>query len=272
MRIKRLLQFLVALMMVLPVYGQNNLLILLQKAEGGESHAQSTLGYLYAKGQGVQQDYLQAAYWWKKASSKGDADAQYNLGLLYESGDGVPQDRFKAVKSWRRAAEKGHAIAQWRMSICYTDGKWIKPKPSRAAHWQMLAMKSGYIGNLKQGQGDELNAPKGLRPQTPLSDSEPVFSMPSFGSSDFPIVTYNVEAEDSPEGIAVGTLAVDLNKSKNDRGKIRAKMIAKIEEACLSRTMFYVGETPPKEIGAAYKIKRESESDNILTIEFIVVK
>lgn len=53
---------------------------------------QSLLGILYHNGQGVAQDYAQAAVWFRKAANQGDADAQSNLGSAYSNGQGVPQD------------------------------------------------------------------------------------------------------------------------------------------------------------------------------------
>ena len=36
-------------------------------AEQGDAEAQVSLGKIYAKGQGVQQDYAKAVYWFQKA-------------------------------------------------------------------------------------------------------------------------------------------------------------------------------------------------------------
>ena len=45
--------------------------------------AQNGLGIMYAKGEGVPQDYSKALKWFGLAADKGDAGAQYNLGLMY---------------------------------------------------------------------------------------------------------------------------------------------------------------------------------------------
>ena len=58
-------------------------------AELGDAEAQWSLGNLYLDGQGVPQDYTQAAFWWSKAAEQGHAQAQYNLGLSYGFGRGV---------------------------------------------------------------------------------------------------------------------------------------------------------------------------------------
>ena len=44
---------------------------------------------MYAKGQGVIQDYKEALKWFRLAAAQGDAKAQYNLGVMYDNGEGV---------------------------------------------------------------------------------------------------------------------------------------------------------------------------------------
>src|SRR5689334_6799617 len=51
-------------------------------AEAGDANAQYNIGMLYARGQGVPQDYRQAAEWYRKAAEQGVAAAQYNLGVM----------------------------------------------------------------------------------------------------------------------------------------------------------------------------------------------
>jgi TPR repeat protein len=46
---------------------------------------------MYRSGQGVPQDYTEAAKWYRKAAEQGDTEAQYNLGLAYTKGLGAPQ-------------------------------------------------------------------------------------------------------------------------------------------------------------------------------------
>src|SRR5208282_3987556 len=58
---------------------------------------QHMLGVMYFNGQGIPQDYVQAAVWYHKAAEQGNAIAQYTLGFLYAFGEGVPQDDEKAA-------------------------------------------------------------------------------------------------------------------------------------------------------------------------------
>ncbi len=50
------------------------------------------LGQLYAEGQGVPRDYVEALKWYRMAAEQGDIWAQLAVGRFYENGDGVRQD------------------------------------------------------------------------------------------------------------------------------------------------------------------------------------
>jgi TPR repeat protein len=51
-------------------------------AEQGDAFSQNSIGTMYQQGQGVAQDYMQAAAWYRRAADQGYADAQCNLGAL----------------------------------------------------------------------------------------------------------------------------------------------------------------------------------------------
>jgi len=50
------------------------------KAEQGDASAQFSLGLMFGNGQGVPQDYAEAAKWVRMAAAQGAAKAQYLLG------------------------------------------------------------------------------------------------------------------------------------------------------------------------------------------------
>ena len=87
------------------------------KAALGDASAQFNIGVMYYEGQGVQQDYNQAAGWYGKAAEQGDAKAQTNLGMMYEKGQGVPQGYSQAVAWYRKAAEQGSLVAQYNLGV-----------------------------------------------------------------------------------------------------------------------------------------------------------
>jgi hypothetical protein len=66
--------------------------IFLPLAERGNARAETYLGFMYAHGWGVPQNYEISARWYDAAARQGDPVAQYMLGLLFDKGQGVAQD------------------------------------------------------------------------------------------------------------------------------------------------------------------------------------
>ncbi|WP_084143817.1 tetratricopeptide repeat protein [Methylocapsa acidiphila] len=58
----------------------------------GDPRAQTLLGFMFANGRGVPQNFIVAAGWYRCAAKQGFAAAQYFLGVQYDKGLGVPQD------------------------------------------------------------------------------------------------------------------------------------------------------------------------------------
>jgi uncharacterized protein len=76
----------------------------IKSAEQGNVIAQTDLGARYAKGNGIPQDYLMAAKWYRKAADRGYAYAQASLGWMYYLAHGVPQDYVRAHMWFNLAA------------------------------------------------------------------------------------------------------------------------------------------------------------------------
>jgi TPR repeat protein len=119
---------------------------LMAEARKGNPYAQFSLGVLYADGQGVPQDYGQAALWLRKAAAQGNAAAQFNLGLLYEQGQGVPQDYGQAAQWYRKAAAQGFAGAQYNLGVLYDKGQGVPQDYGQAAQWFRKAAAQGFAG------------------------------------------------------------------------------------------------------------------------------
>jgi uncharacterized protein len=76
--------------------------------KSGNATAQTYLGYMYANGYGLPQNYIEAANWLRLASEQGFPEAQYLLGLMYNKGQGVPQDYVEAYKWLDLAVAQAH--------------------------------------------------------------------------------------------------------------------------------------------------------------------
>jgi len=75
-------------------------------APHGNPVAQTYLGYMYANGKGVPQDFTVSAGWYSCASEQGVAEAQYELGLMYDKALGVPQDYVAAYALVNLASQR----------------------------------------------------------------------------------------------------------------------------------------------------------------------
>jgi hypothetical protein len=92
-------------------------------AERGYAGAQYNMGVVYANGQGVPQDYVEAAKWYRLAADQGLAVAQYTVGLMYSNGQGLPRDYVRAhmwlnlsAKKETENAERNRDLVAQRMS------------------------------------------------------------------------------------------------------------------------------------------------------------
>ncbi|BBF14705.1 TPA: tetratricopeptide repeat protein [Haemophilus influenzae] len=79
---------------------QTTFKFLLPLAEQGNALAQMMLGVMYAKGQGVKQDDVEAVKWYRKAAEQGYADAQAMLGFSYLLGQSGVQVNKSLAKEW----------------------------------------------------------------------------------------------------------------------------------------------------------------------------
>ena len=112
-------------------------------AKKGDVLGQYALGVFYVHGEGVAQDYVEAAKWFRKAADQGFARAQHDLGLCYENGDGVTKDVTEAVKWYHKAADQGDASAQYGLGLCYAKGNGVEKDFVEAVKWWLKAADQG---------------------------------------------------------------------------------------------------------------------------------
>jgi cell division septation protein DedD len=104
-------------------------------AEAGDVAAQSNLGVMVWKGQGIEADPVEAARWFRLAAERGNSAAQDNLGLMYYLGEGVPKDHDAAARWIKAAAYQGDPSAQLRLGVLYAEGTGVERDPERAMLW-----------------------------------------------------------------------------------------------------------------------------------------
>jgi TPR repeat protein len=119
------------------------------RAGHGDAEAQFSLGLRFA-GEGVTQDYAQAAQWYQKAADQSHSLAQFNLGIMYAAGQGVPCDEAKSMGWMQKAADQGDAGAQYHIGMKHHRVS-LDELPEAASEsriqaykWLQLAAAQGY--------------------------------------------------------------------------------------------------------------------------------
>ncbi|WP_141698889.1 tetratricopeptide repeat protein, partial [Candidatus Marithrix sp. Canyon 246] len=74
--------------------------------------AQNNLGTMYIEGLGVEQNFTEAANWYRKSAEQNNVDAQFNLAAMYKKGEGVEKDITQAIYWLRKAADQGDKYAK----------------------------------------------------------------------------------------------------------------------------------------------------------------
>jgi len=120
-----------------------------QAAEAGYALAQNDLGVYYAKGLGVKQDYAEAAKWYRKAADQGDPLAEYSLGRICLEGRGVPTNVVESLAWYKKAADQNQPDALLALGYLYFEGhEGIRADWREALHWFQKAVAAGRAGAL----------------------------------------------------------------------------------------------------------------------------
>jgi hypothetical protein len=84
--------------------------------------------------------------WFRKSAEQGNAPAQYRLGRRYQEGDGVTQDYAEAAKRFRMLVERGFVpAAQAALGELYERGGPGLLQDTIAAHmWLNIAVANGH--------------------------------------------------------------------------------------------------------------------------------
>lgn len=91
----------------------------------------------------MDQDYKEAARWYKLAADQGHAEAQFNLALMYTNGQGVEQNDQEAFRLFRLAAEQGQREAASNLGALYVNGVGVSKDYVEAVKWLSVAVSEG---------------------------------------------------------------------------------------------------------------------------------
>ena len=109
-------------------------------------------------------DYATALRLWRPRAAQGVALAQNNLGLMYYNGQGLPQDYDEAAKWYRLAAEQGNATAQSNLVACTTAVKAFRRTTFRLTCGS-VSPPHGFHPRRKRTESRRLAIGRSLRPR-----------------------------------------------------------------------------------------------------------
>jgi len=105
-----------------------------QAAKKNHIRAEVNLAYLYIK-RGLNNDWKEAIKWLQKASKSGDSQAQKSLGILYYNGKVISQDYKKAFFWLQKSASQKDNYAMMYLAYLYIDAKGVKQDYTKAKYW-----------------------------------------------------------------------------------------------------------------------------------------
>ncbi|MCP3447421.1 tetratricopeptide repeat protein [Bradyrhizobium sp. CCGUVB14] len=131
-------------------------LSLMEKAgEHGYAYSYYWIGNYYERGApGLPADQAQAVKWWRKAADMGDSLAQTSLGFAYQQGRGVNQNVIEAISWYRKAAGLGELVPQVWLGRIYERGESVGADKVMALCWYRKAAQHNdpyYARELQQG-------------------------------------------------------------------------------------------------------------------------
>ena len=127
-----------------PKWTEANKKALLTKAQHGDAGAQFWLGTGYEQGWFGKTDFQEALKCLRSAAKRGDPDAQNALGQMYGDGEGVPQNYAQAANWYRKAAEHvpnfgGADQGKNNLGLLYMNGLGVLKDYVQAYMWFSLA-------------------------------------------------------------------------------------------------------------------------------------
>lgn len=113
------------------------------KASNGDSESQIRVGRCFEEGNGIEQSYIAAFFWYSIAAENQSAPAQFNIARLYEFGLGVDESPEIAARWYSGSAELGSVEAQLKMGQLCEQGIGVQKSPEEAFQWYRKAAESG---------------------------------------------------------------------------------------------------------------------------------
>ena len=112
-------------------------------ADAGHAPSQVLLAYILDKSEYDEE----AVAYYKKAVAHGSADAQFDLGALYAAGEGVKKDEVEARRLMTLAADQGHIKAINALAFAYLTGGLALDAQAKESPQALAMIEKAAAGN-----------------------------------------------------------------------------------------------------------------------------
>ncbi len=129
------MKFLFTILLAISLSNATDVKELEKACDGGDIRSCSKLGFMYADGKGVKQDYFKAVELLHKSCENGVPPGCSHLGIRYLTGQGVKQDSYKAIELFQKACNSGYADGCYNSGVVYERGEGIKQDKQKALEY-----------------------------------------------------------------------------------------------------------------------------------------
>lgn len=126
---------------------QNNNLALewySKSAEQNYARGLNAMGQMYKFGLGVEINYTEAISWYKKAIEQEHPAAMCNMADMYERGIGIEINIDEAIFLYKKSASLGHVNAKYYLGWLYSNEPSLEKNRNEAVTWYSEAAEQGH--------------------------------------------------------------------------------------------------------------------------------
>jgi TPR repeat protein len=122
-----------------------------QAAAKGNPKAETQLGEMLLRGDGIAKDEARAVTLLEKAARAGQSAAAFRIGMLLANGEsGVSKDPVRAMAYFRAAAAGGEPEAFFNIGAAYGSARGVKRDYAEALGWLIVARQRGADAKAEQ--------------------------------------------------------------------------------------------------------------------------
>lgn len=132
-----------------------------QAAAKGNPRAETQLGEMLLRGDGIAKNEAKGIALLEKAARAGQGPAAFRIGMLLAHGEhGVANDPTRALDYFRAAAAGGEAEAFYNIGAAYASARGVKRNYAEALGWLIVAKKRGAQSNAEEALRAQLKSRK----------------------------------------------------------------------------------------------------------------